>query len=637
MATRSGDVLRATLSNGLRVVIVRDTLAPMVATQITYLAGGYETPKDFPGTAHALEHMMFRDSAGMSGAQLNEMTGKMGGETNAFTTNDATQFYFVAPSAYLDILLNIEAHRMRGALLTETDWDAEKGAIEQEVSGDIADPGYRAFQETEQILFAGTGYADDPLGTRPSFDRTTARTLRAFYDAWYQPGNAIFVIVGDVDPEATLARVKALFGGIASQPTPARAPVVLAPVHPRTIEMTTPRGIGSVQFLYRMPGMMSPDYATAQILIDVLGNPRSGLQELAAQGKVLSADADTQPFSHGGIAQIEVGFPKGGDAKEARTHLEAVIARLLKDGVPPELVEAAKRSEEAQFEFNRNSAVELASAWSQALAWQGLDSPDAALRSIQAVTTADVDRVARAVLRSDARVIVVLTPSETGERAPNSRGFGGSETFGGDKNLNVPLPAWAAAPLAKLGPPHWTLAPVSMKLANDITLIVQPESVSHTVTVVGHIDHSPALQEPPGQEGVGRVLAGLFDYGTVTLDRSAFHKALDDIAASESAGTDFSLMVLTRDFDRGIELLADNELHPALPAQAFGIVQKTIARALAGEIESPRYRTFRALRRGLLPAGDPALREATPGTVNALTLQEVSAYHASTYRPDLTT
>ncbi|MBS0325574.1 MAG: insulinase family protein [Proteobacteria bacterium] len=636
-ADEHSNVLRATLANGLRVVIVRDTLAPMVTTQVTYLAGGYETPPGFPGTAHALEHMMFRDSDGLSGAQLNEMTAKMGGENNAFTTSDATQFYFVAPSAYLDILLEIEAHRMRGALLTAKDWDAEKGAIEQEVSGDIADPGYRAFIEAERTLFAGTGYAEDALGTRPSFDRTTAQTLRSFYDTWYQPGNAIFVIVGDVDPAATLARMKELFGGIASKPVPERAPVALAAVKPRTIEMTTPRGTGSVQFLYRMPGMMARDYAAAQVLVDVLGNPRSALQELAAQGKVLSADADTEPFSRGGIVQVEVGFPKGGDAKEAQAHLEGVIDTLLKDGVSPDLIAAAKRSEQAQFEFNRNSAVDLASAWSQALAWQGLDSPEAALRAIEAVTPADVDRVAREYLRADARVVVVLTPSETGERAANSRGFGGSESFGSKEQLGVPLPAWAADPLAKLEPPHWTLGPTRTTLPNGITLIVQPESVSRTVTVVGHIDHDATLQEPAGKEGVARVLAGLFDYGTTTLDRSAFHKALDDIAASESAGTDFSLMVLSRDFDRGMQLLADNELDPALPTHAFSIVQKTTARALAGELQSPRYRMSHALRQGLLPAGDPHLREATPASVNALTLADVKSYYASAYRPDLTT
>ncbi|MBS0437942.1 MAG: insulinase family protein [Proteobacteria bacterium] len=636
-AAAQGNVLRSTLDNGLRVVIVRDTLAPMVTTQITYMAGSYETPAGFPGTAHALEHMMFRDSKGLSGSQLNEMTGKMGAENNAFTTNDATQFFFVAPAQYVDLLLKIEATRMRGAQLTDKDWALEKGAIEQEVSRDISDPGYLAFMEAERALYAGTGYAEDALGSRPTFDKTTGKVLQGFYDSWYVPNNALLVIAGDVDPEQTLSRVKELFGPIARHDTPARVPVKLAAFKPSTISKTTPDATGSVQFLYRMPGMQSKDFAAAQVLMDVLGNARSSLSELAAQGKVLSADAGVQPFSHGGIGQIEVGFPKGGDAAQARKHLDDVLAGLLKNGASPDLVAAAKRAELAQAEFNKNSAVQLASSWSQALAWQGLDSPDEAQQRIRDVTAADVDRVAREYLKPDARVTVVLTPDPNGKRPPNSQGFGGSEKFGSDDKLDVPLPAWASTTLAKLDMPHWTLNPVSMKLDNGITLIVQPTFVSKTITVAGHIDHDAKLQEPVGKDGIGRLLASLFDYGTTTLDRSAFHKALDDIAATESAGDGFGLAVPTAGFDRGMQLLADNELHPALPESAFTVQQQTLSRTLAGELQSPQYKMFRALGRGLLPAGDPGLREATPQTVDKLTLADAKAYFAQTYRPDLTT
>ncbi len=631
----ASNVVRATLANGLRVVIVRDTLAPIVSTQLTYLAGSYEAPHGFPGTAHALEHMMFRGSRGVSGAQLNEVTGKLGGDNNAFTTNDATQFTFLAPAAYLDVLLRIEASRMRGALLEQKEWDLEKGAIEQEVSQDISDPGFLAFEEAERALYAGTGYAEDPLGSRPSFDRTTAKTLRAFYDAWYQPGNAIYVIVGDVDPRATLARVKALFGSIPSRPTPPRPPVALKPVRAQTLERSTPSATGSVQFLYRMPGLMSKDNAAAQVLMDVLNNPRSALSELASEGKVLSADAQIQPFTHGGIGTVEVDFPKGGNASEARAHLDRTLDALLEHGVPPELVEAAKRSELAQFEFNKNSAVTLASAWSQALAWQGLDSPQAAEQQIQEVTAADVDRIAHRYLRANARMTIVLTPSANGKRPPNSAGFGGSESFSGNETLTVPLPEWATRTLGKLEMPHWTLHPTSMRLANGMTLIVEPEAISKTVTVVGHIDHNAGLQEPAGEEGVGRLLASLFDYGTTTLDRAAFHKALDAIAASESGGDDFMLAVPSADFDRGMQLLADNELHPALPEKAFAIQRRSLAQLLAGELQSPRYKMVRALKRGLLPAHDPGLREATPGTVDKLALGDVKRYFEATYRPDL--
>jgi zinc protease len=636
-ANTDGKVLRSTLDNGLRVVIVRETLSPMVTTQITYLAGGYHTPDGFPGTAHALEHMMFRDSNGMTGAQLNEMTGKMGADNNAFTTNDATQYYFVAPSNYLDILLHIESTRMEGALLTQQDWDRERGAIEQEVSRDISDPGYLAFQKAERILYAGTGYAEDALGTRPSFDKTTAADLQTFYKNWYAPNNALLVIVGDVDPQATLAKVKDLFGKIPQRKLPEPAPLKLQPVKPETIATTTPQGTGSVQFLYRMPGMKDKDNAAAQVLLDVLNNARSSLSALAVEGKVLSADAQLQPFSNGGVGLVEVGFPKGGDAKQAQADLDGVIHGILKNGVPAELVDASKLSEIAQAEFNKNSAVTLASAWSQAIAWMGLGSPEDAEAQIRQVTVEDVNRVARQYLKPDQRVTVVLTSDNNGQRPPDSAGFGGSESFAGNDKLNGPLPEWAAEKLSKLDMPRWTLAPVDMKLDNGIRLIVQPETISKTVTVLGHIDNNAKLQEPAGQEGTARLLTTLFDYGSTTLDRDAYHKALDDIAATESGGTDFGVAALSEHFDRAVQLLADNQLHPALPQEGFTVQQETLARTLAGEMQSPQYKMMKSLMEGLLPKGDPELRRATPDTVNKLTLQNVKDYYAKTYRPDLTT
>ncbi|WP_233842176.1 pitrilysin family protein [Dyella sp. 2HG41-7] len=631
------NVLRTTLDNGLRVVIVRETLSPMVTTQITYLAGGYQTPDGFPGTAHALEHMMFRDSKGMTGAQLNEMTGKMGADNNAFTTNDATQYYFVAPSNYLDILLHIESERMEGALLTQTDWERERGAIEQEVSRDISEPEYLAFQKAEGMLYAGTGYAEDPLGTRSSFGKTTSTDLQSFYKNWYAPNNALLVIVGDVNPQQTLAKVQELFGAIPKRTLPAHAPLTLQPMKPQSIASTTPRGTGSVQFLFRMPGMMDKDNAAAQVLLDVLSNARSSLSALAVEGKVLDTSAQLQPFSYGGIGMIQVGFPKDGDAKKAEADLQGVIDDVLKNGVPKDLVDASIRSEISQAEFNKNSAVTLASAWSQSIAWMGLSSPEEAEDQFRTVTVDDVNRIARQYLKPSERVTVVLTPDNNGKRPPDSAGFGGSESFAGNDKLDAPLPAWASEKLSKLDMPKWTLSPVEMKLDNGIRLIVQPETISKTVTVMGHIDNNPKLQEPAGQEGAARLLGALFDYGSATLDRDAFHKALDDISATESGGTDFGVAALSDQFDRATQLLADNELHPALPQQGFVVQQETLARALAGEMQSPQYKMMKALRMGLLPAGDPDLRFATPKSVASVTLQNVKDYFAKTYRPDLTT
>ncbi|MBD5633444.1 MAG: insulinase family protein, partial [Candidatus Eremiobacteraeota bacterium] len=185
--------------------------------------------------------------------------------------------------------------------------------------------------------------------------------------------------------------------------------------------------------------------------------------------------------------------------------------------------------------------------------------------------------------------------------------------------------------------PDSTLSPSDGYLPNGLRVVVQPEKASDTVTVIGAVRHEDAVQTAPGKDGVEDVLEGLFSYGTTSLDRLAYQKALDDIAAQESAGPTFTLHVLKPNFDRGVQLLADNELHPALPGAAFAIVQKQTAQTLAGQEQSPDYITRRTTDQALYPAGDPQLREATPATVTALGLDDVQKQFAAVYRPDMTT
>ncbi len=121
------------------------------------------------------------------------------------------------------------------------------------------------------------------------------------------------------------------------------------------------------------------------------------------------------------------------------------------------------------------------------------------------------------------------------------------------------------------------------------------------------------------------------------LDRLAFQKALDDIAANENAGARFSLTVLKENFSRGVQLLADNELHPALPADAFKVTQSQSAELQAGNLGSPGYKFSRALETALVPAKDPSLRQATPASIGNVTLDNVKQFHDATVRPDQTT
>jgi len=211
------------------------------------------------------------------------------------------------------------------------------------------------------------------------------------------------------------------------------------------------------------------------------------------------------------------------------------------------------------------------------------------------------------------------------------------ESFALPTTATVSIPQWAQKSWQRLEIPSSNVHPAVTMLPNGLKLIVQPEKTGRTVCVYGHVRNHPDMTEPRGQEGVDLVLEALFSYGTTSLDRLAFQKALDDIGAVESGGADFSLQVLSDYFDPGMRLLADHMRHPALPKKAFRIVRQQVAATVAGRLQSPDYRTGRALRQALFPQNDPTLRQAGRDSVMALKLPDVKAYYRKIFRPDLTT
>ncbi len=635
-AATDEEVLRATLKNGLRVVIVRNTLAPVVTTEVNYLVGSNEAPSGFPGMAHAQEHMMFRGSPGLSAGQLANLIAAMGGEFDADTQQTVTQYFFTVPADDLEIALHIAAVRMQGVLDSEDLWQKELGAIEQEVAQDFSNPMYVFYERLLSGMFAGTPYAHTPLGTRPSFQKTTGAMLKAFYDQWYAPNNAVMVIVGDVDLKKTLATVKNLFDGIPSKPRGQRPEIKLAALKPATIAMNTDLPYGLAVVAYRLPGYGDPDCAAGQILADVLASQRGNLYGLVPEGKALLFDFNTSLFPHAGLGYAMAGFPQGGDGSTLVAAMKRIIADYVKKGFPADLVEAAKRLEVTEAQFQKNSISGLASEWSQVLAVQGLKSPDDNIAAIKRVTPEDVNRVARKYLVNETAIAGLLTPAPSGKPV-EAKGFRGRENFAPKEAEAVSLPEWAKQAAELPSMPKSLINPTDMTLSNGLRLIVQRSTVSPTVGVYGKVKHNSDLETPKGQEGVDDVLDSLFSYGTTTLDRLAFQKALDDIGAEASVGTSFSLQVLDKDFDRGLELLADNLLHPALPEPAFRIVKQETGSMAAGLLKSPDFVFRRALHAGLYPKDDPTLRHPTLESVASLTLTQVSDYYKKVFRPDLTT
>ena len=192
-----------------------------------------------------------------------------------------------------------------------------------------------------------------------------------------------------------------------------------------TLDSNLPYVLGFIA--YRLPGTSSADYAAIQILADVLASQRADLYGMVPAGKALAAEfglAETYPKASVGFGLVAL--PSGTDASSAIHEMRQILANYGEKGVPEDLVAAAKRSEVASAEFQRNSIPGLANVWSEALAAEGRTSPDEDIEAIKRVTLADVNRVARQYLVDQNSITATLIPVPTGQSV-SEKGFGGGE------------------------------------------------------------------------------------------------------------------------------------------------------------------------------------------------------------------
>ena len=233
-------------------------------------------------------------------------------------------------------------------------------------------------------------------------------------------------------------------------------------------------------------------------------------------------------------------FPRRRDAKAALAEMRKILARLRAEGVPEDLVTAAKRHEVADAEFERNSIPGLANVWSNAIAAEGRAL---ARRGCRGHPAGDARRC-------ESRRAALSRCGELDHRHPAARavratgrhqGFGGAEQVTAAPTAPVRLPPWASADLTRLEVPSEPLEVSDATLPNGLRLIVRTDRTSPTISVSGSVKHDFGLQTPPGKEGVSDLLSSLFSYGTPDPRSARFQKALDDIAANETAGYSFSL------------------------------------------------------------------------------------------------
>lgn len=410
-----------TLDNGLRVAYMRYDGAPVVAVEVWYHVGSKDEPRDRRGSAHMFEHMMFKGSERVPPEEYARYIARVGGDANAHTSEDATAYVQVVPAEQLDFVLQLEAERMRGLLFREDMIATEREVVKEEIRRQENDPIAKGLLRFLQIAYVKHPYAWTAGGTIADLDRTTPEDLRRFYDTYYQPGNALLVVVGAVPLAEVRAAVEARFGAIPAGPAiprPADQSPEPEPTAPRR-EVVEPGQVGIVFMGWKIPEARHPDVYALQVLALVMGAGDSARLRQRIKNpdpktrREVGVEAATPVFvrEHPGLF-LGIGVyrdPAGAEAVEAAIQDE--MTRIGAKPPAPAEVRMAKNQVLSSFVFGLDSALGLAEQIGQS--WILTGDPGQFLRDVDAVeqvTAADVARVARTYLTPQRAVTVVVPP-----------------------------------------------------------------------------------------------------------------------------------------------------------------------------------------------------------------------------------
>lgn len=218
------------LRNGMRVFVAERRADPVVAVLLFYKVGSRNEREQEAGVSHFLEHLMFKGTQRIGKGEVDRITTELGGQNNAFTGNDHTAYWFELASDRWEAALDIEADRMQGLLLDPDEFEAERAVVLEELSMGEDDPWRVLAKAVEAGVFPRHPYGRPIIGFEESLQHMGVEDVREYFARFYHPGNATFVICGDVSPAAALRAVRKRFGKMPAGPSYAEADSFRLPV-----------------------------------------------------------------------------------------------------------------------------------------------------------------------------------------------------------------------------------------------------------------------------------------------------------------------------------------------------------------------------------------------------------------------
>jgi zinc protease len=549
------DLKTVTLDNGLRVYLLPVKGAPVVTTMVAYRVGSADEEKDQTGLSHYLEHLLFKGTAKLMPGDIDRATQRNGGRNNAYTNEDMTVYHFDFAADRWEAALEIEADRMRNTKIdAKHEFEQEKGAVVSELKGGEDSPWDLEYKAMLPLLWPKESpYAHPVIGLEEHVRGASAEVIKRYYDKWYHPNNASLVVVGGFDPDAALAKIKALFGPIPKGELPPRKKPTFYPERKEAVrkEFESKFDVPRMMVGFNTVQVGSPEDPVLDIAQDILATGKtSRLYRKLVEDERIASEVGAANYAgrYPGWFAVNVELLQGKDRKKAEELVFAELEKLAAEPVTDAELNRARRKILAGFIFSRESVHSLCDAVARTSTYPG--GEDVAkffrdyLERAAKVSKEDIQKVAKQYLARQKAAIVWSVPKE---------GKGGTE--GERKALppGSPLRKEGAFARAEGGAGGFSLtAAKRVVLPNGLTVILLEDH--RLPVVVASVEVADVrLREPADKLGVATLMGNLLEEGT------AKHSGKDISALIENTGGSLSmssaggtLRVLTPDTDLGL-------------------------------------------------------------------------------------
>ena len=427
VAAQAAEPVSFTLDNGMDVVVIEDHRAPVVVHMVWYKVGAADEEPGVSGIAHYLEHLMFKGTDDLEPGEFSRVVSQQGGTDNAFTSYDQTAYFQRVASDRLELMMEMEADRMRDLQLDDRDIATELRVVQEERNQRIEnDPGALFSEQRDAAQYLNHPYGTPIIGWMHEVENLSLEDATSFYDRYYAPNNAILIVAGDVTPEEVRALAEEHYGPL--EPTEDL---------PERVRPQEPPQLAERRLTYEDPRVAQPyvirtylaperdsgaqeEAAALTLLAEVLGSGQTSelntrLQFGTGEALYTSAFYNGTSYDDTTFGLVIVPAP-GVSLEEAEAALDRELEAFIEDGVDPEQLDRIKRQIRADRIYESDSPRSLANRYGRALtSGLTLDDVEAWPDVLDSVTGEDIIAAAREVFDRNSAVTGYLTAPEGAE------------------------------------------------------------------------------------------------------------------------------------------------------------------------------------------------------------------------------